>query len=120
MTLIKTIIDYYKLRRLGVKATHAWKMSSKGNNYTEYFILLIIIACVLVLVLDYYIATDKLMLSELRWQVVEAKINASESYAMANKLERAVIACLNNESVVIDGIDRPCKFGNYKNGSAIF
>jgi hypothetical protein len=37
-----------------------------------------------------------------------------------DKFERVAVACLNGETLLIDGIDRPCKVGEYKNERAAF
>ena len=118
--MIRTLIDYMRLRKMGISPLTAWQIAYKPTWKIEIVIFSIVIIAFFLALAKNAIADSELTQSELKWQAIEAKLNASQYLALANKYEMVLIACLNNQSAGLDGIDRPCKFGEFKNGREVF
>lgn len=118
--MIRTLIDYMRLRMLGLSPKIAWVNALKPSYKLDYFLIVCSLLALALLALEHVYVTEKLKRSEMQWQTAKAKVQANTQIALAEKLERTVVACLNGDSVVIDGVDRPCKFGEFKNGREVF
>lgn len=118
--MIRTLIDYMRLRKLQLSPKDALKNCIKPTWKIEIVIFSILIIAFFLALAKNAIADSELTQSELKWQAIEAKINAKQYLALANKYESVLLACLNNQSAGLDGVDRPCRFGEFKNGSAVF
>lgn len=118
--MIRTIIDYIRLRNMGLSPKTAWKIAFKPSYKFDYFVIVMALLALAFLALEYAYVTEKLKRSEIQWQAVSANVKANTQFAISNNLEQILIACLNGESVAIDGVDRPCKVGEFKNGKEVF
>ena len=118
--MISTIIDYLRLRKFGFSPANAWRYCYKPRYKIEIFIFLVLILSFFYALANNALADNEFNASELKWRAVEAKINAKQYQHINLNLENVLIACLRGESILIDGIDKPCKIGEYKNGKEIF
>lgn len=116
------ITDYIYYRSMGFGKRQSFKMAWQRWQFTiTHMSVLVIAVCALAyLAYSYYAITINYEMTHRDFQIVRAKFEKKRAVIDLDKMERIVIGCLNGESVVIDGMDTPCKFGRYVNGREVY
>lgn len=120
MKLIFALIDYIRLRWKGLKPSKAWQVSYKPDFEVDIIMILVVLILLAYLIVDYVTVSYDYEVVSSRYSAVVAVKQRDEMAVMVDKMELVAVACLNGESVVIDGVDKPCKFGRYVNGREVF
>jgi len=121
MNLLQFIFDYIRLRLMGISPSKACEIANFKKSYkSEIIALIMLIAFFLYIFISAYLATEDYKLVSARYEAIALKNNLSNTLVSLDKFERVAVACLNGETLLIDGIDRPCKVGEYRNERAVF
>lgn len=120
MNIIRTLFDYYRLRKLKISPKTAWQICYKPSFSIDIWVIVASLIMLAYLVVDYYTTAYDYELVSSRYSAVVAVKKRDDMQSMVDRLERIAIACLSGESVNVDGVDRPCKVGEFKNERAVF
>lgn len=120
MKLIFALIDYIRLRWKGISPSKAWEMRYKPDFEVDIIMILVTLLLLAYLVVDYVTVSYDYEVVSSRYSTIVAVKQRDEMAAIVDKMELVAVACLNGESVIVDGVDRPCKFGEFRNGKEVF
>ena len=121
MNLLQFIFDYIRLRLMGISPSKACEIANFKKSYkAEIVALIMLIAFFLFIAVNYHLASEDYKLVSARYEAIALKSDLSNTLVSLDKFERVAVACLNGETLLIDGIDRPCKVGEFKNERAVF
>ena len=120
MNIIRTLHDYMRLRRSGINPKTALENMIKPSYQFDILVIVIALLSLAYLAYDYWQATRDYELVASRYSAVVAIKSLDDMAIEKDKLERVAIACLSGDSLLIDGVDRPCKVGEFKNERAVF
>jgi hypothetical protein len=120
MNIIRTLFDYYRLRKMRISPKTAWQICFKPSYQFDILVIFIALLSLAYLAYDYWQATRDYELVSSRYSAVVAIRKVQSMTIEKDKLERVAIACLSGDSLLIDGVDRPCKVGEFKNERAVF
>jgi hypothetical protein len=98
----------------------AWQICFKPSYQFDILVIVIALLSLAYLAYDYWQATRDYELVSSRYSAVVAIRKAQSMAIQLDKMERVAVACLNGDTVNEDGVDRPCKVGEFKNARAVF
>lgn len=117
---MKTLFDYIRLRSKGLSPATAWKCCVKFNYTAAWLLFTLCILAFCMALAKNAVASNDLYIANLQNDALNARLSTKAYIAIADKLERSMVACLNGDGLLVDGVDRPCKVGEYVNGRDVF
>lgn len=104
------LLDYYRLRRLGLSIDTAWRASANMRmTVVDYIVIVLSIIGITYLLYTSYEADRRFYYGSLLLDAAKSKISAERYRLASDRYQNVVIGCLNGRGIVIDGVYRECK-----------
>jgi hypothetical protein len=108
------LIEVVQLIRKGIRPVRAWRVSARKLNTYDWVLIGVLWVWLMYMGVSHVVTSVSAEINDLTTRARLAQQQARQAHHRANKYERIVIACLNNQDFLVDRVNRPCSVGEFK------
>ena len=118
--MIKTLINYFHYRKLGLRISKSLELAKHPMLFIDMLVICCVIGALIWLAYNVLQAEYDYRYINMRFKEVTLAHRIENQVKVMDRYEKIIISCLTGDSVRLEGIDRPCKVGEYRDGHEKF